>query len=378
MSMLDLSRFTSPIIIQAIEVLRVPQLRHDLWFVRTRSADGAEGIAVNRDRLPYLWPMVQQLVIPCFVGQDARDLEALIERVYTYKSNYKLAGIPFWYSVAAVELSIWDMLGQIAGASVGQLLTAPSQTPRPEIPIYLSSLRRDTTPEQEVAWLTPRLEATAARAVKLKVGGRMSGNADAAPGRSEALIRLARQTWGDQVTLYVDANGSYDAAHAIETGRMLESYNVGWLEEPCPFDEYEQTRQVADALKMAVAGGEQDTAMSRLNWMIQHRAVDVIQADVVYNGGFIRTLRVAQMAAQAGIPVAPHCPRNDPHLAYMLHLASVAPLIAPHQEFRAESPQERWWSAPSFEARDGTIQTPTGPGLGIEYDPSLWRAARTI
>jgi len=367
--------FSSPILIDAVDILTW----RDNWFVRVRSADGAEGIAVNKGRMHYLWPIAKQLVAPYFIGQDARNLETLVDGVYTWKSNYKLAGIAFWYCVAAVELSIWDMLGKIAGKSVGELLSAPSgRTPRREIPIYLSSLRRDTTPEEEVAWITPRLAETGATAVKLKIGGRMSGNADAWPGRSEALIRHARETWGDRVTIYVDANGSYDAAHAIEIGRMLESYGVGWLEEPCPFDEYEQTKQVADALAMPVAGGEQDTALSRFRWMIQNRGVDIIQADVIYNGGFVRTMRVAHMAAQAGIPVAPHCPRNDPNIVYMLHLTSVAPLIAPHQEFRAEKPQSVWWNAPDLMARDGVLRVPSGPGLGIEYDAALWSEAQAI
>src|SRR2546425_870678 len=76
---------------------------------------------------------------------------------------------------------------------------------RPEIPVYLSSMRRDTTPEQEVAWLSQRLEETGAKAVKLKIGGRMSKNADAAPQRTERLVALARKTFGDGIAIHVDA-----------------------------------------------------------------------------------------------------------------------------------------------------------------------------
>ncbi|MBN1937334.1 MAG: mandelate racemase/muconate lactonizing enzyme family protein [Anaerolineae bacterium] len=360
--------FPIPIRIESIDILRCK----GQWFIRTRSADGAEGIAINRDRMHYLWPIAKQLVAPYFIGHDARDLEALVDGVYVHQSNYKLAGIAFWYCVAAVELSIWDLLGKIAGKSVGALLGGVR---RSEIPIYLSSLRRDTTPEQEVGWVTPRLVETGATAIKLKIGGRMSGNADAAPGRSEALIELARQTWGDGITLYADANGSYDARRAIEVGRILQAHGFGFFEEPCPFDEYEQTKQVADALSMPVAGGEQDTSVARFRWLIDNRGVDVIQPDLIYNGGFIRTLRVAKMAAAAGMSFTPHCPRNDPNLAYMLHLASVIPNAGPHHEFSTPKPKSQWWAAPSFEAHNGVVQVPTGPGLGVEYDPALWREA---
>ncbi|MBN1581525.1 MAG: mandelate racemase/muconate lactonizing enzyme family protein [Anaerolineae bacterium] len=371
--------FTSPVRIAAIDILRVPDGKTGRWFVRTTSTDGAVGIANANQRLPHLWPILNQLVAPYFIGQDARDLESLVDGVYPYRSNYKLAGLALWTCVASVELSVWDMLGKMAGRSVTELLgQAPGSVHRTEIPIYLSGLGRDTTPQEEVAWVTPRLEETQSAAIKLKIGGRMSHNADAAPGRTEALVALARQTWGDDITLYVDANGSYDAQHAIEVGRMLESYGIAFFEEPCPFDEYEQTRQVADALDMIVAGGEQDTSVARFRWMIENRGVDLVQPDIVYNGGFIRGLRVAKMAEAAGIQIAPHCPRNDPNLAYMLHFAAVVPNLGPHQEYNTKKVRSQWWIAPSFEARNGVITVPTGPGLGIEYDPKMWDKAKVV
>lgn len=364
-------RFTSPVRIESIEILRFS----DHYFVRTTSADGAVGVANTNDRIQYLWPLLKQLVIPYFLDKDARDLEALVDGVYTYRSNYKLAGLALWSCVACVELSVLDMLGKIAGEPVGELLGGVI---RREIPIYLSGLRRDTTPEQEVEWVSRRLEETGATAVKLKIGGRMSRNADASPGRTEKLVDLARATWGDAVILYVDANGSYDAKKAIELGRMLESYGVGFFEEPCPFDEYEQTKQVADALEMTIAGGEQDTSVARFRWMIEHRGVDLLQPDIIYNGGFTRCLRVAQMAEAAGMEVTPHCPRADPNTAYMLHFASVIPNLGPHQEYQAQRRHAQWWDSPSFEAKNGVVRVPTTPGLGVQYDPGIWQRVEAV
>jgi len=364
--------FTSPVTIASVEILRVGER----YFVRSTSTDGAVGIANANDRFAYVWPLAQQLIIPYFVGKDARDLEVLVDGVYLAKSNYKLAGLALWIGVACVELSLFDLLGKLAGQPVGALLGGVI---RRQIPVYLSSGLRDTTPEQEVEWLSRRLAQTQCQAVKLKVGGRMSSNADAAPGRSEKLVSLARKAWGDGVTIYVDANGSYDAATAIEVGRMLEAHGVSLFEEPCPFDEYEQTKQVADALTMMVSGGEQDTSAARFRWLIQNRGVDMVQPDLVYNGGFIRCLRVARMAQAAGMWITPHCPRADPNSAYMLHFASVVPNLGPYQEYRAQGPQPSpWWASPSFEARGGVVDVPTGPGLGVEYDPALWARAERI
>jgi L-alanine-DL-glutamate epimerase-like enolase superfamily enzyme len=364
--------FPSPIEIESVQVLRW----RGVDFVQSRSTDGAVGIASTNGR-PYLWPVLKELVVPYFLRKDARDLASLVDGVYTYRSNYKMAGLAFWNCVSHVEFSLLDMLGKIAGKPVCALLGPVLRT---EIPVYLSSSRRDTTPEEEVEWLAQRLAETNAGAVKLKVGGRMSKNADAAPHRTERLIPLARETFGDGIAIYVDANGSYDAAHAIELGRMLEAYGVGFFEEPCPWEEYVETKRVADALDMPVAGGEQDSSLPRFEWMIDSGVVDLVQPDLAYNGGFIRCLRVAKMAQNKGLLVTPHCPKADPNAAYMLHFAAVVPNLGPHQEFRGQRRKGRgaWWLSPGFEAQNGTVSVPDGPGLGVEYDPAIWREAEIV
>ncbi len=352
--------FNTPIIIESLTVLRI----ENKLLVRARATDGATGYALANDRLHYLLPILQELISPYFTGQDARNLEALVDGVYAHKSNYKLAGLAFWNCVGHVEFAILDLLGKVANQPVSDLF---GPRLRSEIPIYLSSMRRDTTPEQEVAWVGERLAATNANAVKLKIGGRMSSNADAAPGRTEELVALARKSFGDDVAIYVDANSSYDAPRAIEIGRMLEAHGVGWLEEPCPFEDYEATKAVADALTMTVAGGEQDTNFHQFTWMIRNHGVDLVQPDLLYNGGMIRTLRVARLAAEAGMKIAPHSPKNDPQAAGLLHFAAIVPNLGPHQEWSAVAPQAVSWYSPAFVIRDGAVSVPTAPGLGIEY-----------
>jgi len=369
--MLNLAQhFASPVKITAIEVLRQGK-KH---FIRSTSADGVVGLASTNERLTYLLPLLKELIIPYFINKDARNLEALVDGVYTHRSNYKFAGMAFWNGVGHVEFSLLDLLGKTAGKSVGVLL---GDVIRQDVPIYLSSLRRDTTPEQEVVWLAERLAETGAKAVKLKVGGRMSQNADAFPGRTKGLIPLARKTFGDDIIIYADANGSYDADKAIEVGQLLEAYEVGFFEEPCPFQDYEATKRVADALVMSVAGGEQDTSLPHFKWLIYNRAVDLVQPDLAYNGGFIRCLRVAQIAAMTNMQITPHSPKADANAAYMLHFASIVPNLGPYQEFRGQSQPSENWYTPSFTIQNGVVPVPTGPGLGIEYD-SDWLAKAEI
>jgi L-alanine-DL-glutamate epimerase-like enolase superfamily enzyme len=137
---------SQPLIIKSVEMFRF----RDVYLVRTTSTDGLVGIATTNARAQYLWPMFKGLVAPAFMGRDARELELLVNEVYSYKSNYKYHGTPFWNCVAYIEASLFDLLGKRVGKSVGDLLGGAW---RSEIPIYLSSMRRDTTPEAEVDWV---------------------------------------------------------------------------------------------------------------------------------------------------------------------------------------------------------------------------------
>ena len=79
---------------------------------------------------------------------------------------------------------------------------------------------------------------------------------------------LAALTLGDKMIISADSNGSYDVEEAIRIGRIMEEYNFDFYEEPVPFDWYEETRQVAAALKVPIAGGEQEGSMRNFRWLL--------------------------------------------------------------------------------------------------------------
>src|SRR5438093_8595117 len=145
-----------------------------------------------------------------------------------------------------------------------------------------------------------------AKALTFRLGGRMNRNLDSLPGRTEALIPLVRKTFGDDFTLYADANSSYDVENAIRIGRLMQEHNYAFYEEPVPFDELWETKQVADALAIPIALGEQEFSMRRFQWCIENRAADIIQPDLHYFGGYIRCTKIARMSAAAGMNLVPH------------------------------------------------------------------------
>ena len=359
---LKVDTIKSPIVIESIKLLK----REREYFVHVRSKDGAEGISLtNPPRAEYLDKVLKDLVIPFFINKDARNLESLLWELYRYNDNYKLQGLALWSPQAWVEFAILDMLGRIAGKPIGALL---GNIVRRDVPIYVASGRRDTTPEQEVEQLAKLLEQSGAKALKFRVGGRMSRNADAMPGRTEKLIPLVRKTFGDAIDIHADSNSSYDPRNAIRIGRTLEEIKAVYFEEPCEFDALDETKKVADALTIPVAGGEQEASHWRFRWAIANRAVDIVQPDLHYYGGLIRSIRVARMAAKARLPTTVHISGGF-GFVYMLHFASCVEDIGRYQEYKLGTERYGNWFDPAITVKDGRMTIPSGPGVGIK-DPA--------
>ena len=188
-------------------------------MVRVRSTNSAEGLAVpNAMHMVHTYPIFVNRVAPFFIGKDARQLESLLWELYRHDDNYKYQGLALWVCVAAAEFAILDLLGKVAGKSVGDLLGGVK---RRDIAVYRASGNRGNPPDEEVAYLKQIVAESGAKALKFRLGGRMSRNADSLQGRTERLIPLVREAFGPEMTLYADANSSYDVENAVQVERLI-------------------------------------------------------------------------------------------------------------------------------------------------------------
>lgn len=368
---LKLNSLTSPVIIESMELLKCGKN----YLVRTRSKDGAEGISVTHKKVDILYPIFLKQVQPFFIGKDARNIEALLDGVYVYDSNYKMQGLAFWCCVAWAEFSILDLLGKVSGQHISGLFGGKV---REQVPFYVASGNRGTTPEEEVAILQQRIAETGAKAVKFKVGGRMSRDRDSIAGRSEGLIELSRKLLGDEITIQADANGSYSMKKAIEIGKRLEAINAYLFEEPCPFDYLDETKQVADALTIPISGGEQESSEYRFRQMLAEDIVQIVQPDLHYYGGFIRATRVARMAAKVNVPITIHLSNGNAGYAEMVNFSSFTPNIGRFQELKTGMEETANLFEPAITAKNGVLNVPTAPGLGMAYAGELLKKAEKI
>lgn len=360
-----------------VRVASLELLKHGKnYLVRARSTDGVEAVTVpNPARMAETYPILLRTIFPVFINRDARDLEALLWDVYRHNSNYKLQGLALWVGVTAVEAALLELLGRTAGRPVADFFGGVK---RRDVAVYYASGNRGNTPEKEIEYLQQLVGSSGAKAIKFRLGGRMSRNEDSLPGRTEALIPLVRKTFGDAMTLYADSNSSYDAKEAIRIGRIMEAYGYGFYEEPCEFDDLWSTKEVADALTIPVAGGEQEFSLHRWKWMIAERGVDIVQPDLHYGGGFLRATKVARMAAAAGMPVVPHMSGGGLGYLDVVHFASFTPTVGPFMEFKGGADLPVACDTSSLKCENGVVRCPSGPGFGVEIDADYVRRAEVV
>lgn len=370
--LLDLRSLTEPVIIESMDLLN----NGNEYLVRVRSIDGAEGIvATNSGWLGDTYPIFVNRIAPYLVGKDARQIETLLEEVLRPRITYKLQGLALWVCITAAEMALLELLGQVSGKSIGDLFGGVR---RKQIAVYRASGKRGNTPEEEIDYLRKLIEETGASAIKFRVGGMLSNNQDSLPGRSEALIPLARQTFGDQMTLYADSNSSYDVENGIRIGRLMQDSGYAFFEEPCRFDDLWETKRVADALRIPIAGGEQEFSLRRFRWTIANRGLDLVQPDLHYFGGYLRSTRVALMAHAMGMQCTPHMSGWGMGYLNALHFMSYIPNAAKHMEFKGYGKIPFQCATSSLTCERGFITVPTGPGFGVEIDPEFVKACRKV
>ncbi|MEN6335763.1 MAG: mandelate racemase/muconate lactonizing enzyme family protein [Phycisphaerales bacterium] len=358
--------FSAPVIIESLELLRYK----GNFLCRVRSRDGAEGISVGHGELASLYPIFVNKVRPFFIGKDARELDLLLDRVYVYSLNFRLSGLALGVPLATVEFAILDMLGRIAGKPMGQLIGDIRQ---PQVAVYQATEYREKSVEESMDLIKRDVAEYNAHALKIKVGGLMfmtkDHKAEGPKGRTETMIPLVRKTFGDEMALYADANGFYSVQEAICVGRLLEEYRYGFFEEPVMFDWYEETKQVADALALPVAGGEQEYSLHGFRWLIANEGLQIVQPDFYYFGGMIRSMKVARMAKAFGKDCTPHMSGGGLGFLYMIHFVSALPNACPHHEFKGLKTDVQFECRTSpLAVTDGKIQVPTGPGSGVDID----------
>ena len=338
-------------------------------FVKVTSDDGHQGWG---QVAPYYADITAQVVhrqvAPYALGQNALDIDYLVDIIP--EKEHKFPGSYLQRAIGGLDTALWDLRGKLEQKSVCTLIGGQ---PGP-LRVYASSMKRDITPSDEARRMTRLRDEFGYDAFKFRVAAECGRDIDEWPGRSEEIIKTMGAAFDDEVALMVDANSGFSPQRAIEIGMLLQDNGISHYEEPCPYWEFEQTKQVTDALEIDVTGGEQDCELSNWKRMIDERIVNIVQPDVCYLGGITRTLRVANMAAQAQLPCTPHCANLSMVTLFTMHLLKAIPNAGKYLEFSIEREdyypwQEELFIESPYTVEDGKVMVSDAPGWGVEVNP---------
>lgn len=345
-------------------------------FVRVTAEEGNRGWGqVSTYNSDITAQVLHRQLAPWVLGRDTTDLDDLLETVT--ERELKFPGSYLRRAMGGFDTAVWDLRGKRAGKPVTSLLGG---TPG-RLRAYASSMKRDIAPKAEAERLKRLREEQGFDAFKFRIGSECGRDKDEWPGRTEEIIPTMRRELGSDVALLADANSCYSPGRAIDVGRMMQDHGLCHFEEPCPYWELKQTKQVSDALDIDVTGGEQDCELPTWRQMIEMRAVDIVQPDILYLGGICRTLKVARMAEAAGLPVTPHSANLSMVTLFTMHLLKALPNAGKYLEFSIEGSDYYPWQDGLFVSSpyaidDGHVIVGEAPGWGVEIDPE-WLARST-
>ena len=340
-------------------------------FTRLTAEDGSQGWGqVSTYNADLTCEILHRQVAPYALGRDTDDLDDILAT--SGEKEHKFPGSYLRRAMTGLDTAVWDWRGKKAGKPVVSLLGgAPGK-----LRAYASSMKRDITPEDEAKRFLKLRDDKGFDAFKWRVGAEAGRDKDEWEGRTEKIVPYVSKALGDGIDKLVDANSCYSPKKAIEVGRMLEANGIGHYEEPCPYWEFEWTKEVSDALDVDVTGGEQDCEFSAWKTMIGMRAVDVVQPDIMYLGGISRTLHVCKMAEAAGLPVTPHAANMSLVTMCTMHLLKAIPNAGKYLEFSIEGLDYYPWQTGLFlgdpyRIEGGCAVITDAPGWGVEIDPTF-------
>jgi L-rhamnonate dehydratase len=294
------------------------------------------------------------------IGEDPLEIERLWHKMYRGLIYVGRRGIAL-HAISGIDIALWDIKGKALGKPVCELIGTPR---RSRVRAYASRLMPDTPGEVREA--VGALREQGFTAVKLGWGP-LGGDA----GLDLELASAACEAAGEGVTILIDAGLGYvaDAQKAIGVARGLEELGVFWFEEPFEPDEYEAYAELADAVEIRVAAGEQDTTFWGFRELIERGHVDVVQPDVTRCGGITEMLRIAELAAGRGVETVPHAWKSGIIKAASLHVNAVLPEALFQEYCVAETPINTLLTRERLPIdSEGFLTVPTSPGLGVELD----------
>jgi L-alanine-DL-glutamate epimerase-like enolase superfamily enzyme len=291
-------------------------------------------------------------------GEDPFETEYLWHKMYRMSIYGGRRGVGM-HAISGIDMALWDIKGKALGLPVWKLLGGGFHK---RIRAYASTLFGATP--SETAERARRFRSQGFTAVKF--GWEPMGQDEKT---DIALVREARKGLGGDADLMIDAGLVWDAKTAIQRARAFSEYNIYWLEEPLLPDDYHGYRKLSEATDVRIAAGEEESSRKTFIELMDIGKVDIVQVDLTRVGGFTEAMKIASLAADRGVPVVNHGFTTYINVAAALHFLNAIPgsfiaefVVEEESTLRDRITRQR------IAARDGMLDVPGEPGLGIDLD----------
>jgi L-alanine-DL-glutamate epimerase-like enolase superfamily enzyme len=306
---------------------------------------------------------------PVLIGADALAGELLWDQMYRLMIHGRKGETMM--AISVVDCGLWDLRGKWLAQPVYRLLGGPT---RGKIPAYASALGYSIEPDA----VTRRAKELVQQGYRATKWFFRDGPADGPEGirRNVTLARTLRDAVGDDVDVMLDAWSSWDVPYTIMMARRLEEFNIRWLEEPVLADKLDSYVQIQRASPILISGGEHEYTRWGFRYIVENRAMDILQPDIYWAGGISEVVKICALASTYDLPVVPH--GHSSHATAHV-LASQPPNVCPIQEYLV-----KWNAVHQFFLRDqlmpqnGVITVPDTPGLGLVLDEEKIASEREL
>ncbi|MBY0587281.1 mandelate racemase/muconate lactonizing enzyme family protein [bacterium] len=352
------------------QVLRIPHVEaktassQDSVLVRVRTDNGLEGIG-EADSSP---EMVKAVIDAPFshnvatglrtllVGENALEIDRLWQKMYRRTMYAGRRGVTIT-AMSAIDMALWDLKGKLFKQPIHSLLGGKRHS---RILAYASILFGKNG--DETARIGQRWRDAGYRAVKF--GWEPMGTSEAV---DRDIVRGARKGLGDDGTLLIDAGCVWDARTALDRAHAFAEQRITWLEEPLRPDDYEGYRWLRDRSPVPIAAGEEECGRQSFRPLIDGRCLDVYQVDLSRNG-FTDSLYIRQRVEEIGARLCNHCYTSPVTVAASLHWLSTVEDAFLFEDCVEDSPLRHELTHEKVQAKDGYIDVPDRPGLGVTLD----------
>ncbi len=296
------------------------------------------------------------------VGRDPLLIDQLWNTMYQ-KTRYHGRFGPVLHAMSGIDMALWDIAGKVRGEPVHRLLGGCYRT---RVKAYASALMPASPAEARERAETFRRMGFGA----MKFGWGPIGESFR---KDEELFLAVREGAGPDAEIMIDAGQTYDFKRALRIARVLERIGASWLEEPLDADDLQGYARLSAASPVPIAAGEAESGPAAFRRLIEQGRIDIVQPDLSRAGGFTAARQIAQTAHAHRCRCIPHSFKSNVLLAASLHFCASTETADLLEFPMTDSAIRHQLTLGNLPMRDGFVEVPQRPGLGIEVDPEFLR-----